>query len=89
MRDYFIHLKFFENITKDNDNDEEVVLHCCKLLKYRVYQKNECICKFGDEGNEFYIFMKGRANVIVPVPGERSPSPLEKHQQKVLNPNFH
>ena len=65
-------MKFFENLTKENENDEEVVLHCCRLLKYRKYQKNEYICRYGEEGNEFYILMKGVANVIVPIPQERA-----------------
>ena len=47
-----------------------MVLNCCKLLKYRKYSKDDYICRFGEEGNEFYILMKGIANVIVPIPPE-------------------
>lgn len=71
-------LKFFENLIKDNENDEEVVIHCCRLLRYRKYHKGDYICKYGEEGTEFYILMKGSAKVIVPIPLERSSLNVDK-----------
>ena len=79
LKNYFIRLKFFDNLLKDNDQDEEVISECCKQLQYRKYYKHDFICKYGEEGHEFYILMKGRVNVIVPVADEKPNAFPEKH----------
>ena len=62
-----MNMKFFENLMKENDNDIEIVNQCCKQLKFRSYTKDEYVCKFREDGNEFYIIMTGSVSVLVPL----------------------
>ena len=44
LKDHFIKLKFFQNVIKDNENEEEIVNSCCKCLKFREYKYDDLIC---------------------------------------------
>jgi CRP-like cAMP-binding protein len=54
-------------LKKGNEGDGDEIIHqCCKELKYRKYQKGEAICRYGEEGDEFYVILKGRVTIYTP-----------------------
>ena len=63
---YFKDLKFFENLKKDNDVEEDIIYYCCKELKYRKYEDNTSIINYGEEGNEFFIIIEGEVEILTP-----------------------
>lgn len=64
---YFIEeLSFFQSLKKENEADDDIIYQCCKELKYRRYAPGETICKYGEEGNEFYVIIKGKVTVYTP-----------------------
>jgi CRP-like cAMP-binding protein len=58
-------LKFFQSLKKENES-EDIIYQCCKELKYRKYEPGKKICKYGEEGDEFYVIIKGSVDIYTP-----------------------
>jgi len=63
---FFQGLSFFESLKKESEVDEDIIYQCCRELKYRKYHKNQRVITYGDEGNEFYIIIKGEVDILTP-----------------------
>ena len=68
LKRYFEDLSFFQSLKKKEtlNEDDDLVLQCCKELKYREYEEGEVVCNYGEEGHEFYSVMHGKVHIYVP-----------------------
>ena len=46
-------------------------------MKYRKYAADDKICKFGEEGNEFYVIISGKVRVYTPKTIELEMAPCD------------
>ena len=72
------HVKMFSNIEKtvklqnkmshrsEYRLNKEDSMKCYKVLKYKAYEPGEYFCRFGEEGDRFFIILQGKVNVSVP-----------------------
>jgi hypothetical protein len=63
---YFKGLSFFESLKKDAAVDEDIIYQCCRELRYRKYDPNQPIIKYGEEGHEFFIIIEGTVSILTP-----------------------
>lgn len=66
-------IPFFKQLI--NDYDEKAHIECCMSLKYQLIEKNSVIFHEGDEGDLFYIILKGSVKVLI---GEHSQKSLRE-----------
>ena len=47
-------------------------------------KKGDILCMYGDRGDQFYLLLKGRVSVWVPVPAEKLPALVDllKNERK-------
>ena len=85
LKDYLTsHYDYFKNLLKQS---EERFLKLIPLLRYEIFQKNERIMNFGDEGDKCYILLKGRVGIYKPFPVTKSMTlrKFVEHLNKVKN----
>ena len=59
------HYDYFKKLLK---NSEERFLKLISVLKYEEFLPNERIMNFGEEGNKFYLLLKGSVGIYKPFP---------------------
>ena len=57
------------------DKDIELI---CSGLEYQQLPKNAAVMRYGEEGERFYLILKGKVSIWVPVPHANMKEPLEK-----------
>ena len=55
----------------------------CNGLEYQCMPKNSFVLKYGQEGDLFYIILKGRCSVWIPVSIEDVRRPMQQFQDQV------
>lgn len=63
-------IPFFKQLI--SDYEERAHIECCMYLKYQMIEKNSTIFSEGDEGDLFYIVLKGTVKVLLPVSTKKS-----------------
>ena len=70
LKDYLSsNYDYFKNLFKQS---EERFLKLIPLLRYEIFQPNEHIMNFGDEGDKCYILLKGKVGIYKPFPVTKS-----------------
>ena len=65
---YLHTLQPFMNLIKDqNMNYENIILQTSKIMKYQYNNKNDIVIHYGDKGEKFFIILRGKVNIFVPV----------------------
>lgn len=65
MGKYFNELKFFADMLK---NDQKIVSECYNWLRYEFFPKGSTVFNYGDEGDKFYVILKGSVSCMRPNP---------------------
>ena len=55
----------------------------CAALEYDCVPKNSKVIRYGEEGDSFYIILKGDVSVWVPVPLKEITSPLQRFRESM------
>ena len=50
-------MKFFKDVVKMN---EEELFEIAQMMKYRFYEAGQTVFKQGDDGDRFFIILKGK-----------------------------
>ncbi|CDW91734.1 cyclic nucleotide-binding domain containing protein [Stylonychia lemnae] len=82
---FFQGLSFFESLKKESEVDEDIIYQCCRELKCRKYATDQKIIQYGEDGNEFYIIIKGEVDILTPKTVEVQLSQSELHEYIDLN----
>ena len=65
---YLHTLQPFMNLIKNQNIEyEEIILKSSKIMKYQYNNKNDIIIHYGDKGEKFYIILRGKVKIFVPV----------------------
>jgi len=65
-------IKFFKDLKLKPHEMNEV----CAGLKYDYCPKDSFVINYGEQGDMFYIILKGKVSVWVPCPNENMHKPL-------------
>ena len=60
------HVEFFKRITNEL-NSHEIHKNCCEVMTLEEYGRGDIIIKFGEQGEKFYIILRGNVSVMIPV----------------------
>lgn len=63
-------IPFFKQLV--SDYEERAHIECCMYLKYEMIEKNSIIFHEGDQGENFYIILKGAVKVLLPESSAKS-----------------
>jgi hypothetical protein len=56
------------NFFKDNKIKDRGILEACFGMEFKEAKKGFVVCRFGHKGDNFYILLKGKCSVWVPMP---------------------
>ena len=69
IRNYLLSLqtfvKFLSNIKEDKETTLEMI---CSYLKHKSSSKNSILFKYGDRGENYYIIISGKVEILLPKP---------------------
>ena len=80
LMNHTLHVDFFKKISIEH-NSSEIHRQCCQIMSLEEYSTSDIIINFGEQGEKFYIILKGSVSVLIPVkerltvPRNESPSP--------------
>ena len=57
----------------------------CSGLEYRVVNKDSFVINYGEQGDLFYIILKGKVSVWQPVPPDQMRRPMKRFQEIIKN----
>lgn len=60
---FMSNFKFFQDLTEKEDS-VKLQQDCCRMLTVGSFAQNEYICKRGDEGDSFFLIIKGKVVII-------------------------
>ena len=69
LSQYFRKVTFFEKLKMDK-LDPEVQNKCFRVMQFEEHPCGEVLFNFGDEGDLFYVILKGQVSVEIPIPCE-------------------
>lgn len=69
---------FIERKMKDKD-----ILEICYGLQYLQSPPGKIECRFGDVGDKFYIILRGKCSVWLPIPNDKMRDPVFAMQKTV------
>lgn len=69
IKDYLIKFPSFTNfLSKIVDSKEDVLNSICSSLKHKYNKKNSILFRYGDKGDNYYIILNGKVNILVSKP---------------------
>jgi len=78
-------IKFF----KDRKLKDKEITEVCYGLKYEHHEPDVFPCKFGDEGDQFYIILKGKCSVWIPMPYDQMKKPVHELKVAIRHDSVH
>jgi len=60
-------IKKFRINNRDTADLHQMIYNCSLNMRYKMYEKGKTVFQYGEKGDNFYIILKGRVQVLKPV----------------------
>ena len=68
--------------------NEKKIMEVCSGLEYQCAPKNSLVIRFGEEGDKFYLVLRGRVEVWLPTERKPMQEKLRKVKKQVNETNL-